>query len=316
MKRLAVHEACELFPRLEGEEFAALVADIRQHGLLETIKLLDGRIVDGRNRYLACMELGIEPRTEVLASTVDPFDYAFSQNFHRRHLTTEQRAAIASEWAQRHKRPGVKHPRTDSSTKSNAPTADEASKRFNVGRTAVQQATTIRNRTPDVADGMRAGKYGSVEAAARVSKALLACNTPKNVNDMSLIQRAAFAAELAIALGRKGKPDDDLARREISVEAMNLFYAIEIGQKKPEVFEQMKRNEFAGMTAAREAAGTVAIPKREPRAMIPNEDGSKRGIAMWNYFKASGIDDRRQFLRRLKTNGFIKPNGHINPSGR
>src|SRR5262245_52265219 len=51
MKSLKFHSASNLFPLMEGEEFDALVADIRKNGLLEKIDLYDGQIVDGRNRY-------------------------------------------------------------------------------------------------------------------------------------------------------------------------------------------------------------------------------------------------------------------------
>jgi len=52
--------ASSIVPLLEGEAFDELVADIRQHGLLEPIVLRDGRILDGRNRYHACQEAGAE----------------------------------------------------------------------------------------------------------------------------------------------------------------------------------------------------------------------------------------------------------------
>jgi len=47
---------------LQGEAFQKLVADIRQNGLLEPL-LVDAqrRIIDGRNRYLACLEAGVQP---------------------------------------------------------------------------------------------------------------------------------------------------------------------------------------------------------------------------------------------------------------
>jgi len=77
---------------LSDERHAALVADIRANGLRVPIVLQDGMILDGRNRYKACQELGITPETTEY--TGNPWAYVWSLNGTRRDLTDAQRAAI------------------------------------------------------------------------------------------------------------------------------------------------------------------------------------------------------------------------------
>jgi ParB-like chromosome segregation protein Spo0J len=96
MTEYAFHELATVFPLLEGGEYTALIDDIRTHGLLEPITLFEGKILDGRNRYRACLAAGVEPRfREILFG-----DYAeaaacvISANIHRRHLTAEQRREL------------------------------------------------------------------------------------------------------------------------------------------------------------------------------------------------------------------------------
>ena len=87
------HPLASAFPLLEGSEFAALVEDIKAHGLNEAIVLYEDKILDGRNRYRACTAAGIEPRyCEIDFGNYDAaMAHVISANIHRRHLTTEQR---------------------------------------------------------------------------------------------------------------------------------------------------------------------------------------------------------------------------------
>ncbi len=92
------HEIADLFPLLQGEDFDTLCQDIAQNGLLEPIWLHpDGSIIDGRNRYLACREIGVEPRFRTWDKGGSLASFVLSFNLYRRHLTSGQRAALAVE---------------------------------------------------------------------------------------------------------------------------------------------------------------------------------------------------------------------------
>jgi len=90
------HEVANIFPMMQGDEFDALKSDIEANGLREPIWLHpDGRIIDGRNRYLACCELGIEPQYHTWNCSGSLVAFVVSLNLHRRHLTSSQKAVIA-----------------------------------------------------------------------------------------------------------------------------------------------------------------------------------------------------------------------------
>ena len=72
---------------------------IRRDGLIHPITLhADGRILDGKERYRACLEAGIRPRFETCSKDDGPYAYVWSMNALRMHLTDGQRAACAVEY--------------------------------------------------------------------------------------------------------------------------------------------------------------------------------------------------------------------------
>ena len=92
---LQFHDAANIFPLLTGDDFDALVEDIRNYGLREPVALLDGKILDGRNRYRACLLANVKCESEEV-KTDDPIAYVLSLNKHRRHLTPTQLAMVAA----------------------------------------------------------------------------------------------------------------------------------------------------------------------------------------------------------------------------
>jgi hypothetical protein len=99
--KFELHPLSALFPRMKGKEFEALVSDIKTNGLRNPIVTFDGMILDGGNRYEACLAAGVKPNmTEYKGDNI--VTYVMSANFHRRHLSTGQQAAIvasATDWA-------------------------------------------------------------------------------------------------------------------------------------------------------------------------------------------------------------------------
>lgn len=90
------HPVANIFPLLQEEDFEKLKSDIEQNGQLEPIWLHpDGRIIDGRNRHRACLDLDIAPRFKTWDCNGSLVSFVVSLNLHRRHLTSSQRAAVA-----------------------------------------------------------------------------------------------------------------------------------------------------------------------------------------------------------------------------
>lgn len=96
-----LHPLCTLFPRMADAEFNALVQDIATNGLRQPIVLHEGMILDGGNRYRACIAAEVEPDF-IEHDGGNLVSFVLSANMHRRHMTPGQQAAIvasAQDWA-------------------------------------------------------------------------------------------------------------------------------------------------------------------------------------------------------------------------
>ena len=99
------HDLANEYPLIEGDEFEALVEDIRKHGILEPIMLYQDKILDGRNRYRAAKACDYPFTThdfKQLLLSIDPEEYVSSRNDHRRNLTAEQKRMLIERKINRH----------------------------------------------------------------------------------------------------------------------------------------------------------------------------------------------------------------------
>jgi ParB-like chromosome segregation protein Spo0J len=98
------HPACLLLPEMSEEDYRELVEDIRVHGQREMIHYAadTGDILDGRHRWRACKELGKDPWVYPFHGTEEEqIALIISANIKRRHLTIQQRAAVAADLAEK-----------------------------------------------------------------------------------------------------------------------------------------------------------------------------------------------------------------------
>jgi len=95
-EQLQTHPIADLIPSMTDEEYRGLLEDIKVNGLIDPIYLFEGKILDGRHRYRACLELETQPRFEEYQGD-SPVAFVISRNLKRRHLTESQRAALAVE---------------------------------------------------------------------------------------------------------------------------------------------------------------------------------------------------------------------------
>lgn len=93
---MEIHPIANIIPNMYDKEYQALKTDIQKNGLLNSIALYQGKILDGRNRFKVCQELGIEPKYEEYKGN-SPISYVISLNVKRRHLTIGQLATVGLE---------------------------------------------------------------------------------------------------------------------------------------------------------------------------------------------------------------------------
>ncbi len=105
VRGIKVHPAADIMPYIEDDDwddFKQAVKNGAESGTLESIELLDGKIIDGRNRWCALTELGIDPNKFCVAKfgISDPVQYVLDRNLGgRRQLTKSQLGMVAAKVA-------------------------------------------------------------------------------------------------------------------------------------------------------------------------------------------------------------------------
>lgn len=179
MSDLRAHPAADIFPLMEGAEFDALVADIREHGLREEIVRHEGMILDGRNRARACKAAGVAPRFAEWRpkNGESPIDYVISLNLKRRHLNESQRDMVA----------GRAKPMYEAEAKARmlAGKADPGAKwrEGDKGKAAAKAAAAVNTSTRGVERATKVLKSGTTALQSAVDSGKLPVSVAAKVAD-------------------------------------------------------------------------------------------------------------------------------------
>jgi len=171
---------------MSAEEFAALKADIKANGLLEPIWTYRGGIIDGRNRFNACREVGVEPRFREWTGNGSLVSFVVSLNLRRRHLTVGQQACVAEEALphyeaearerQRGGQGGVLLPSILTEAKGEA--RGKVAKDFGVSQGYISEARRLKHDAPDLHTQVRAGKINIPSATRELKRRERAAEKP------------------------------------------------------------------------------------------------------------------------------------------
>lgn len=209
---LQFHPLANLFPMLTEAELGELAADIDRNGQVETVKLHRGMILDGRNRYTACVRAGIGVRTELFTgSEREALDWVISKNLRRRHLTESQRAMVAAKLATlkagdnqhrgaaRDEVPPIGGTDLAGEMPPPAPivSQDDAAKLLNVSQRSIQRASAVEEKgAAELKEAVTKGEI-AVSVAADIAalpveqqRAIVAAADPKVIKQVAKQQRA------------------------------------------------------------------------------------------------------------------------------
>ncbi len=188
-----LHPACAAFPALPDSELQDLAADIRQNGLLDPVTMLDGLLLDGRCRWLACELAGIAPDS-VEFSGASPFIFVLSKNRHRRHLTKSQKAMAVARLAKLQHGTNRYMAKVDVLAE-NIYTSDKLAEQSGLPRSGVQYGRTVLAKAlPHIVDMVDKGEVHVRVAAEAVRNTAQAMQTEWTKADVEREGRAVINA--------------------------------------------------------------------------------------------------------------------------
>jgi hypothetical protein len=149
------HPYTEIFDLMEGDDFKALVEDIKVKGQEVPVVMWNDQVLDGRNRVRACQQLGIAVKS-IPYEGKDPLGFVWSANYLRRHLNETQRGIAAVKVANMRRGGSGANPSIEGIPKKSQAAA---AKDFNVSVATVERASNlVKKGAPEVVKAAQKGQ--------------------------------------------------------------------------------------------------------------------------------------------------------------
>ena len=233
------HPLAELIPAASDEEYAALKAHIKAHGLLFPIVLHEGMVLDGRHRLRACQELGMGGKF-VEFDGPNPAAFVIGANLERRHLSESQKAMVAARFA----KATVGQPKKNTAHGRNTSTVAKAAEAVGASPRSTERAkVVIANAVQEVIDLVDANKatVRDAEAVAKKGKTIQREAVKRfNAHTHKTLKVAANAVEKEKAEA-KAREAAEKEKAEIDAKA-NLELSDEEKVAREEMREELKRD--------------------------------------------------------------------------
>jgi N6-adenosine-specific RNA methylase IME4 len=169
LENIPFHPLAEIFPLIHGKEFVELKQDIKANGVHEPIVMYQGQILDGRNRFRACQEVGVTPKFVNYAGD-SPAAFVISLNIHRRHMDSGQKAAVAVEFLPYLEEESRKRMSSGGKGVEKIPpleagkSRDKAAEMVGTNPRYVSDAKKIKEEKPEVFEEIKAGTKSLMQA--------------------------------------------------------------------------------------------------------------------------------------------------------
>ena len=264
---LEAHEYAGAFPMLDDAGYAELRSSIKAQGLIHPIVLSwDLEIVDGRNRYKACVELGVQPQFVRLDKGVDVAAWAFAANIARRHLTTFQKIdALRVLYPERTR--GARARKY-----SNEMSADTLAKMSKSPTAEARKADAVRFGSPHfIVEELR-----RAEPCIEVADAYSVRNEPEDVQRRALLQvRRGRFKKLGAAIRDETRRTRHAAVAKKALEMPTATYSVVYADPPA----NLSADAMCGMDVSFVAPNAVLFYWVEPE----RHDDAKRVLAAWEF---------------------------------